>query len=164
MLRALDDLHTLAVSAGEVTATVRRLEERADRIEQMLGDALDVGRRIEDMGEGVLTLGRRIDKRAQAILALGERIDARAEGVLAMGERMEGVGREIMAEGRDIRAAASEVADRGAEVAAALPLLQRAVEMAGPLEGAVERLGRMVDRLPGGRGRAPRGGADDRPA
>jgi hypothetical protein len=29
--------------------------------------------------------------------------------------------------------------------------MQRAVEMAEPLEGAVERLGRMVDRLPGAR-------------
>jgi hypothetical protein len=43
------------------------------------------------------------------------------------------------------------VAERGAEVAGALPVLQRAVGIAEPLEGAVERLGRMVDRFPGGR-------------
>jgi hypothetical protein len=45
--------------------------------------------------------------------------------------------------------AAGEVAQRGAQVAEALPYLERAVTMVEPLEGAVERLGRIVDRLPG---------------
>jgi hypothetical protein len=37
-----------------------------------------------------------------------------------------------------------------------MPVLQRAVEMAVPLEGAVERLGRIVDRLPQVPQRRPR--------
>ena len=51
--------------------------------------------------------------------------------------------------------AAREVAVRGAEVAAALPTLERAVAIATPLEGTVERLGRIVDRLPGSRATKP---------
>ena len=74
------------------------------------------------------------------VVALGERMDARSDAILAQGERIE--------------AAAREVADRGAQLAEALPVMQRAIEMAEPLEGVVERLGRVADRLPGGgRGR-----------
>jgi hypothetical protein len=61
---------------------------------------------------------------------------------------------EILAQGERVVAAAREVADRGAELAAALPVMQRAVEMAEPLEGVVERLGRVADRLPGARTRS----------
>jgi hypothetical protein len=34
-----------------------------------------------------------------------------------------------------------------------LPTLERAIEMASPLEGAIDRVGRLVDRLPGGAAR-----------
>ena len=37
----------------------------------------------------------------------------------------------------------------------ALPILEQAVALGAPLEGAVERIGRIVDRLPGGRRGAP---------
>ncbi len=39
------------------------------------------------------------------------------------------------------------------ELAEALPTIEQAVTMVSPLEGAVERLGRTIDRLPGGRSR-----------
>ena len=43
-----------------------------------------------------------------------------------------------------------------------LPTLQRAVGLAEPLEGAVERLGRVIDRLPGSaRQRRAEQSADD---
>ena len=38
------------------------------------------------------------------------------------------------------------------------PIATRAIDVAGPLEGAVERLGRMIDRIPGARKREPREG------
>ncbi len=38
-----------------------------------------------------------------------------------------------------------------------LPALERAIEMASPLEGAIDRFGRLVDRLPGGTARRPAG-------
>ena len=49
-------------------------------------------------------------------------------------------------------------------LADALPALQRAVEIAEPLEGVVERVGRLADRLPGGRrisAQAPHSGDDE---
>jgi hypothetical protein len=49
-----------------------------------------------------------------------------------------------------IEHAAREVAKSGAVLAEALPTLQRGLEIAEPLEGVVERVGRIVDRLPGG--------------
>lgn len=113
MLRALEDLHTLALAAARLERIEERLNERA---------------------EAIIVRGDRV-------IEMGERLDARTEAILAQGERIE--------------AAAREVADRGAELTAALPVMQRAIEMAEPLEGVVERLGRVADRLPGGaRGRA----------
>jgi len=132
LLRALDDLHVLAQAAAELPAIEARLTERID--------ALDA------RAEGILAFGERIDARAEAILALGERIDARAGEIVAVGDRVDGV----MAVGDRLDARAAEVAAAGREVAAAIPTLQRAVELSLPLEGAVERLGRFVDRLPGG--------------
>jgi hypothetical protein len=70
-----------------------------------------------------------------------------------LGERMIVLGDTVLERSAVISDRAKEVADRGAEVAAALPVLERAVAMASPLEGTVERLGRALDRLPGG----PRG-------
>ena len=101
ILRALDDLHTIAQAAAS----------------------------LED-------IERRINERLGAIVALGESIDARVDEILATGERVE--------------EAAKDVAVVGRQIADALPVLQRAITMAEPLEGAVERLGRIVDRLPGG--------------
>ncbi|MBV8942247.1 MAG: hypothetical protein JO240_10980, partial [Solirubrobacterales bacterium] len=48
---------------------------------------------------------------------------------------------------------AGRLAETGSELIAVLPALERAMEMASPLEGAIDRFGRLVDRLPGG---APR--------
>ena len=134
MLRALEDLHTLALAAARLERVEERLNERADAIIAM-GDQIDV------RAEAIITMGDRVIEMGARIAEMGERMDARTEAILAQGERIE--------------AAAREVADRGAELTAALPVMQRALEMAEPLEGVVERLGRVADRLPGGaRGRA----------
>ena len=52
--------------------------------------------------------------------------------------------------GAEIVERANRVTETGAELIAVLPTLERAVEMATPLEGAIDRFGRLVDRLPGG--------------
>lgn len=130
--QALDDLHTLAVAARDV-------QTRADRVESVLVELLELGRRVDRTGVEMLEMARTIDDRAEAVLALGERIDIR--------------GAAIVEEGHALRASASEVTARAGQVLEALPLLERAVAMAEPLEGAVERLGRVADRLPGGRPR-----------
>ncbi len=132
VLRALDDVHVLATSVPRVLA----------------------------MGQRILDLGERRYRRAEAILVLGGRIDSSAEQIIEMGGEMHDLGTRILGQGDRIEQRAREVADRAADVSAALPLLERAVALGVPLEGAVERLGRMVDRLPGGAAARRRSGPD----
>ena len=122
LLRALDDIHEMAVAS----------------------------RQVVDMGARILELGERIDRRAEALMDLGERIDARAQQMLDIGGDLHGLGTNVLEQGTVIEERAREVADRAGEIVAALPLLERALALGQPLEGAVERLGRAVDRLPGG--------------
>jgi hypothetical protein len=63
---------------------------------------------------------------------------------------MHELGDRIDARGAEIVDRATRVADTGAELIAVLPAFERALEMATPLEGAIDRFGRFVDRLPGG--------------
>lgn len=134
--RALDDLHVIAESA---TAGLERLE------------ALDA------RAEAILELGQRIDAHAERILASGERLDARGEEILAqgaaiveLGERMETLVTDATKEAVRVHTRAGEVVMTAQEMIAVLPTLERAVAIAAPLEGLVERMGRMADRLPGG--------------
>lgn len=135
-LRALEDLHQIALAARDIGPRLGTLQDRADSIEEQLGEAILIARQIEERGREAIEMAGRIDTRAQAILDLADRVDDRAA--------------EIMAEAKVIQLTAAEVAVRGGQVADALPLLQRALEIAEPLESTVERLGRLIDRLPGG--------------
>lgn len=142
LLRALDDLHQIAVAARDIGPRLTTLQERADSIEDQLGEAIGIAGEIEARGREAIEMAGRIDARAEAVLALADRVDERAS--------------EIMAEAKVIQLTAAEVAVRGGQVAEALPLLQRALELAEPLDGTVKRLGRLVDRLPeGARGGRP---------
>ena len=125
ILRALDDLHTIAQAAASLEDIERRINERLAA--------------IVELGDGV-------DERLVQVLELGERIVALGERVDLIGERAEA----ILATGERVEQSAKDVALVGRQIADALPVLQRAITMAEPLEGAVERLGRVVDRLPGG--------------
>lgn len=124
-VRALDDLHTLATTAQTAVELLARLDSRAQRIE----DQLDSG------------------------IALGHELERRGAEIARMGQQFDKLGDALLAEARSTQAVGREIAVRGAEIAAALPLLQRALDLGEPLEGAIERAGRIVDRLPGGRGR-----------
>jgi hypothetical protein len=138
--RVLSDLHAIARLAAEMPARLDALDRRAEA--------------ILDLGERVVALGESINARADQMVALGEQIDSRGRDLVDLGEKLFVLGEGVNLQGVVIAERAREVADRGAEVAAALPMLQRAVGIAEPLEGAVERLGRMVDRFPGGRQRS----------
>ncbi|MCW2998776.1 MAG: hypothetical protein JWN65_2325 [Solirubrobacterales bacterium] len=124
-LRALDDLHTLATTAATAVELLARLDARAERIEKQLDSGIALGHALEQRGMEIAAMGRQLDK----------------------------LGDALMAEARSTQMVGREIAVRGAEIAAALPLLQRALDLGEPLEGAIERAGRIVDRLPGGRGR-----------
>ena len=120
-IRALDDLHTIAQAAGQVAVTLQALERRASRLEDQLDSAISVGRSIDAQSRAALGTVTQVDERLLEALRASETISERA----------------------------LQIAAQATELAAALPLLQRAIEMAEPLAGAVERLGRVVDRLPG---------------
>ena len=120
-VRALDDLHTIAQAAGQVAATLQALERRANRLEAQLDSAIAVGRSIDAQSRAALGTVTQVDERLLEALRASEVSSERA----------------------------LQIASQATELATALPLLQRAIEMAEPLAGAVERLGRVVDRLPG---------------
>ncbi len=116
------------------------------QLERLLG----LGEEIVEMGRAVLELGERIDARARAILELGERIEVRTEELLDLGGEMHGLGERIDGRGAEIVQRAGEVVQTGGELVNVIPTLERAIEMTTPLEGAIDRFGRLVDRLPGG--------------
>jgi hypothetical protein len=151
-LRALADLESIARAPGRLAERLDGLAERADRIEVTMVHGVDAAVALERRADAALVLAEQALTRFDALLAAAERLDARAVAVLELGERVDARGAQVAEEGRLLREAAAEVALRGAQVAEALPLLERAVTMAEPLEGAVERFGRIVDRLPGAAG------------
>jgi len=57
----------------------------------------------------------------------------------------------MLAEARLVHERAGEVVAGANEMIAVLPTVKRAIEIGEPLEGAIERFARVVDRLPGGR-------------
>jgi hypothetical protein len=134
---------------SDLAAVARAARAAPAQLDQILA----LGEEIAAIGQSVLEVAERLDRRAAAIMELGERLDGRTGELIELGQRMEDLGRGIDARGGEIVAGANLVADTGAELIAALPTLERAVEMATPLEGAIDRFGRLVDRLPGG---APR--------
>ena len=126
LLRALDDLHRIADAAGRLDELLERADALVERADRVDERAKDLAARLDEQADALLEQSRALHEQAAAILAQGERVEA----------------------------AAREVAEKGTVLVDALPALEQAIEMARPLEGAVERLGRMVDRLPGAR---PRG-------
>lgn len=148
--RIFSDLGALARLARTAPGQVERL--------------LTLGEEIAATGREVLEVARRLDRHAEAVLAVGERLDTRGLELLELGARMEVIGGQVDARGAEIVESADQVGVRGAEIVdsagqvaatgseliAVLPTLERALQMASPLEGAIDRFGRLVDRLPGG--------------
>jgi hypothetical protein len=115
-----------------------------------LQQILELGEEIATIGRSVLKVAERLDRRAEDIMQLGERLDQRAAELLELGQQMRELGLQIDNRGGEIVDRATRVADTGAELITVLPAFERALEMASPLEGAIDRFGRLVDRLPGG--------------
>lgn len=148
--RALSDLSAVARLARTAPQQLTRLLELGEEMVTIGHAVLELGDRIDRRAELILGLGERIDARAQAILALGERIDTSAESLLALGGRMHELGEQIDMRGSEIVDRATRVTETGSELVAVIPTLERAIAMTTPLEGAIDRVGRLVDRLPGG--------------
>jgi methyl-accepting chemotaxis protein len=167
------------INAGlEVLRDIRRLARGGvgalDRLEAQAGRVIELGERLDSRAESILGLGERLDARAESILAVGQRLDARAESILALGERIdvravsilefgegfEDLGREIKDEAHLVHTRAAEIIEQADEVK---PMLTRAIGLVEPLQGTVDRLGRVVDRLPGGRAAGRRKPSTEQP-
>jgi methyl-accepting chemotaxis protein len=142
--RILSDLGAVSRAARVAPAQINRM--------------LELGEEIATIGRSVLEIAERLDARAEAVLAIGQRLDERAEALLELGTRIETLGAQVDSRGAEIVHSASQVAETGSELIGVLPALERALQMASPLEGAIDRFGRLVDRLPGG---APRRNVDE---
>ena len=122
-----------------------RLARRAaDDLGAIANIARELPARLDDLDARIEAMQTQLDR----ALTLGEAIESHGSAMVDLGGRMEVHGEALLEIG-------ARIADRGGEIAAALPMLERAVSMATPLEGTVERLGRALDRLPGGRPRPP---------
>src|SRR3954451_6237685 len=140
VVQALDDLHAIAEAARRLPEIEATLTEQFEILNRQADAIIGLGDRIVEQGE-------RLDARAGEILVLGGRVDERAASLLQHSDRLDERAAEVMEESLRVRESAHEVAVRGAEVAAALPTLQQLATTAEPLQGAIERFGRIVDRL-----------------
>lgn len=128
ILRPFEDLHAIAEAARALPDVEARLSQRMDELESRATEVLDAVSTAEaTLGDGI-AVGRQLDERAVVILDSTERIVA----------------------------AAHAVAEGANHVAAVLPSLEASAtaatmlaQTAEPLQGLVERLGRIADRLPG---------------
>jgi hypothetical protein len=134
---------------SDLAATARLARSAPARLDRML----ELGEEMVAIARNVLAIAERLDARAEAVIALGERLDHRVEALLELGESMQELGARVDERGAEIVDRANRVTETGAELIAVLPAFERAVEMATPLEGAIDRFGRLVDRLPGGTAR-----------
>jgi hypothetical protein len=128
---------------GAVARLARSAPAQLDRL-------LALGEEITVIGHSVLELGQRLDQRAEAMVVIGHRLEAHAAALLELGGSMGELGDRIDARGEEIVKRAGQVVETGNELVQALPTLERALQLATPLEGAIDRVGRFVDRLPGG--------------
>ena len=156
VLRALDDLHAIAEAARDLPSRIGVLEDRLEDIEGQARTAIEVAQAINTTAATAMVVAEQVDERLETVLELGERIETRAGEVLDLGGTLQELALQVLDEARIMAVRAEAVAEVGGQVVASLPALERAVTMATPLEGAVERVGRLVDRLPGGRPPEPR--------
>ena len=136
-------MRVLGVPIEYPPAVVNRILTDVGAIARAARDAPQTLERIIALGEELVDIGHRV-------LAIAERLDERAEELLELGRGMRDLGGQIDARGAEIVDRATRVVETGNEVIAMLPALERALELASPLEGAIDRFGRIVDRFPGG--------------
>lgn len=136
--------------ASRVLADARALVLFAAWAPQQIERALELGEEFREIAVSFLAVAERVDRRLDAAIAMGERLDGRAAELIELGVSVRELGRRFDERGAEISERANRVAETGEELIAVLPAFERAVAMAAPLEGAIDRVGRLVDMLPGG--------------
>ncbi|HEY8002000.1 MAG TPA: hypothetical protein VID76_08695 [Solirubrobacterales bacterium] len=120
---------------GAIAGVARDLPERLQELDAR-------AEQMQEQLDRALALGETIAANSAAIVELAQRVEARGESMIDLGERMITLGDALMAQSESIA---------------------RALAIATPLEGTVERLGRALDRLPGGRPRSAEGESGESP-
>lgn len=118
-------LQRVVDDVGAIAAASRELPARMQELD-------DRAARMQDQLDRALDLGEKIADNTAAMVAMAERVESRGESMVELGERMITLGNAVTEQSQSIA---------------------RALAIATPLEGTVERLGRALDRLPGGKQR-----------
>jgi hypothetical protein len=149
--RVLSDLAAIARVARHAPGQLDRMVELGEEIATIGRSVLMIAARLDGRAGAILELGAQLDDRAGAILELGARLEGRTIELIELGTRMHELGDRVDVRGAEVANQAGAVVETATELIAVLPTLERALQMATPLEGAIDRFGRLVDRLPGGR-------------
>jgi methyl-accepting chemotaxis protein len=129
----------------DLAAVERLIRTAPDQMSRIIR----LGEELVAIGDRVLEIAERLDERAESIGELGERLDRRAAELISVGGRMSTMGDQVDERGAEIVASAAQVSQTAHELMLVLPTLERALDLATPLEGAIDRFGRFVDRFPG---------------
>lgn len=119
-------------------------------------------RTAEMTGRRVVALLRLLDRAddlVDDVHELRRSIQFIAENIAELTESAAGINRnagDIAAEITTLTEAAQGIDNSAGSLAQALPAVQRLTEIVDPLDNTVARLGRFVDRIPGGRRAATR--------
>ncbi len=135
--------------AGRFIGDLGAVERLIRTAPAQIGQLLALAEEIVAIGHEMLVIAERLDARAESFGELGERLDRRAGELVVMGEQMRAMGDGIDQRGAEIVTSAELVSQTGHELILMLPALERALDLATPLEGAIDRFGRFVDRFPG---------------
>ena len=111
---------------GTIAAGARELPARIQELDER-------AERMQEQLDRALALGETIAANTAAMVEMAQRVEARGESMIDLGERMLTLGNAVTEQSEAI---------------------VRALAIATPLEGTVERLGRALDRLPGGKPRS----------
>ena len=130
---------------SDITAIERLVRSLPDQLER----GLAIGDELVEIGHQVLEVAERLDDRAVTFNDLGDRLDVRAGELLELGQSIRDLGDRIDDTGVEIVERAGQVVNTAAELITLLPAMERALDLASPLGGAIDRFGRMVDRFPG---------------
>ncbi len=122
--------------------SARLLQRAIDDLGAIAGTAAELPARIQDLDERAARMQDQLDR----ALALGETIAANTAAMVEMAQRVEARGESMVDLGERMITLGNAVSEQSEAIV-------RALAIATPLEGTVERLGRVLDRLPGGRPR-----------
>jgi hypothetical protein len=139
--RAMEPVHPLLAGPQLLLTWPYLVIRGLDDLHKAVVIAEDTNKRMRAIEEHAVSLQGQLD----AVVDIGNE-------VVGVGKKFEAGAKSIIAEGKRIEAAAKQVSERASDVIAALPVLEQAMVFAQPLEGAVQRLGRFLEGLPGSGG------------